>query len=111
MNDNEFYKNIDIISNNFVDWRYMHEEKTNISHVDPNDPNKFVFGNHEQTCEFLLRQYAPLSIEESVAILHHHAGMSWDSTQANLSEIYIKYPLALLLHTADMLATYLDQHE
>jgi len=73
--------------------------------------NKFVFGNHEQTSEFLLRQYVPLSIEESVAILHHHGGLNWDSTQVNLSEIYIKYPISLLLHTADMFATFIDQHE
>lgn len=86
------------------DW--VSEEVYSIDH-----DKKFVYGNHEQTCEFLVRQYFPLTLEESVALLHHHGGMSWDSTQTDLSEIYNKYPMALLLHTADMLATYIDQNE
>lgn len=71
--------------------------------------NRFVYGNHEETSEFLVRQYIPLSVEESVALLHHHAGMSWDSTKADISVVYNKYPLAAFLHTADMLSTFIDQ--
>lgn len=73
--------------------------------------NKFIFGNHEQTSEFIVRQYMPLFVEESVALLHHHGGMGWDSTRVDITRIFNKYPLALMLHTADMLATYLDQNE
>ena len=73
--------------------------------------NKFIYGNHEQTSEFIVRQYAPLTLEESVALLHHHGGTSYDSTQINISEIFKHYPLALMLHSADMLASYLDQNE
>ena len=73
--------------------------------------NKFVYGNHEQTSEFIVRQYVPLTLEESVALLHHHGGMGWDSTQINITTIYNNYPLALLLHTADLLASYIDQNE
>ena len=64
---------------------------------------------NEETSEFLVRQYIPLSVEESVALLHHHAGMSWDSTKADISVVYNKYPLATFLHTADMLSTFIDQ--
>ena len=73
--------------------------------------HKFVYGNHEQTSEFIVRQYIPLTIEESAALLHHHGGTSYDSTQANISEIFKHYPLALMLHSADMLVSYLDQNE
>lgn len=76
-----------------------------------NNEDRFIYGNHEQTSEFLIRQYIPLTIQESVALLHHHAGMSWDCSQVNISEIYNKYPIATLLHTADLLAAYIDQHE
>lgn len=74
--------------------------------------NRFVFGNHEQTAEFMVRNYIPLSIEESVAILHHMGGMNWDCSQVNIGEIYGKYSLAVALHLADMASTYLvEGHE
>ena len=86
------------------DW--VSEEVYSVDHE-----HKFIYGNHEQTSEFLVRQYLPLTIEESVALLHHHGGMGWDSSQVNITDIFNKYPLALLLHIADMLASYLDQNE
>lgn len=69
--------------------------------------DRFVFVNHESTSEFIVRQFIDLTIEESVAIMTHHNGMGYDSipkdvTSANLS----KYPLALLLHEADLMAAY-----
>lgn len=68
--------------------------------------NRFMFGNHEETSEFLTRQFIPLSPEESVALLHHHGGMGWDSTRMNMSEIYTVYKLAVYLHSADLLASF-----
>jgi len=59
--DNEFYKNIDIISNNFVDWRYMHEEKPNISHADPNNPNRKYINNVSSSPVFIRMLYKSLS--------------------------------------------------
>lgn len=70
---------------------------------------RFIFGNHEQTSEFMLRTFCPLSYIESVAILHHHAGMSWDCAKDDISAIYDRYPEAILLHLADMLAVYVDE--
>lgn len=69
--------------------------------------NRFIFGNHEQNSEFIVRTFFPLTPEESSAILHHHAGMGFDSTQTDISIIYNKYSLACLLHTADILATFI----
>jgi hypothetical protein len=71
--------------------------------------DRFIFGNHESTAEFMIRQFIPLTVEESSAILHHMGGMSWDSAKDNISEVYNKYPLGVMLHTADMLSTYIDE--
>lgn len=68
---------------------------------------RFIYGNHEETSEFMARQFIPLTIEESVSILYHHGGMGYDSTKADISNIYSRYPLALMLHLADMTCAYL----
>lgn len=78
--------------------------------VKPAD-DQFIFGNHEETAEFMLRCFVPLTVEESVAILHHMGGKSWDSAQDNLAAAYNKYSLACLLHLADMLSTYVDEKD
>jgi hypothetical protein len=61
------------------------------------------------TSEYIARQFIPLTIDESVAILHHMGGRNWDSAQDNITQIFGKYPLATLLHMADMLASYVDE--
>lgn len=70
---------------------------------------RFIYGNHEQNSEFMITSFIPLSVEEATSILHHHAGMSWDSTQMDVSVVYNKYALAPLLHMADMIACYIDE--
>lgn len=71
------------------------------------EEEQFVIGNHEETSEFIARQFIPLRISESAAIMHHHGGVGWDSIPIEaMSKIYIKYTLALLLHEADLLAAY-----
>lgn len=69
----------------------------------------FVYGSHECTSEFIARQFIPLTLDESVAILHHMGSMSWDSAKDNIGEVFNMYPLALLLYTADMLSSYIDE--
>lgn len=74
--------------------------------------DRFVFGNHEETSEFMIKTYIPLSVDESVAILNHHGGMGYDSIPpATISDKYNRYPLSSLLHMADFLATYIDENE
>ena len=73
------------------------------------DDERFLFGNHEQTSEYMIRTFVPLTYVESVAILHHHGGMGADCAKDNISAIYNRYPLAALLHMADMLSTYIDE--
>lgn len=72
---------------------------------------QLILGNHEQNSEFLVRSFLPLTLEESSAILHHMGGMSWDSAKDNIGVVYSKYPLALLLHLADMASTYILEKE
>lgn len=67
---------------------------------------RLIHGNHEETAEYMVRSFIPLTPEESVAIMYHMGGKGWDSTQSDLSAIYGRYPLACLLHTADLLSTY-----
>lgn len=72
--------------------------------------NRFIYGNHEETSEYMARTFIPLTLEESVAILHHHGGQGFDSTQMDVSIIFKRHNLSLLLHVADMLSTFLT-HE
>lgn len=67
---------------------------------------KFVYGSHEITSEYIIRQFIPLTIDESVAVLHHMGGMSWDSAQNDIGDIFNQYQLALMLYMADMISSY-----
>ena len=71
--------------------------------------NAFLYGNHEQTSEFMVRTFIPLNLDESVAILHHMGGMAFDSAQDNIGRIFNEYQLALVLYLSDMQATYIDE--
>lgn len=71
--------------------------------------DRFIFGNHEMNSLYMVESFIPLSLEESTAILHHMGGISKDSAQDDISDVYNKFPLALMLHLADMLATYKDE--
>ena len=76
------------------------------------DPKqRFIYGNHEQTSEYIISSFMPLTVEEKVAILHHMGGTSYDSTQTDVSVVFSKYPLAVLVHTADLLSTYILENE
>ena len=57
----------------------------------------------------MVSKFIPLTVDESVAILHHMGSLSWDSAKDDITKVYAKYPLSLLLHEADMLATYIDE--
>lgn len=69
---------------------------------------QFIYGSHEMNSEYMVRKFIPLKTEESVAILHHMGGMSWDSAKDDIGAIYTRCPLAMLLHLADMMASYID---
>lgn len=68
---------------------------------------RFLFGNHEMDSEFITSQFIPLTMEESIAILHHMGKMNKDCAQHEITPIFDRYKLALLLHIADMFAVYM----
>lgn len=72
--------------------------------------DRFLYGNHEETSEYMIRTYIPLKLEESVAILTHHGSLSYDCVPIDSVALkYERYPLACLLHIADMISTYIDE--
>lgn len=73
--------------------------------------NRFIYGNHEQNSEFMVRTFIPLNLEQSSAILHHHMAQGWDSIKEVPVDIIKRYPLSLLLHMADMYATFVIENE
>ena len=58
----------------------------------------FVFGGHGSKSVYLIQKFMPLTDEEAVAINCHMGGN-------DAFDAYRAYPLAFLLHTADMAAT------
>lgn len=71
--------------------------------------DRIIYGSHEETSEFIARNFIPLTQQESVAILHHMGGKGWDSAQDDITVVFNNNPLATLLHVADVISTYVDE--
>ena len=74
------------------------------------DTERFIYGNHETTSEYYIRSFVPLTYIESIAIIHHHGNMSWDSMKDNIGSVWNIYPLSLLLYIADMEAAFINEN-
>ena len=72
----------------------------------------YPYGHGEKSV-FLIERRMRLRAEEAIAIRWHMGG--WDEAAKGgsyaCSTAFNKYPLALMLHIADMEATYLDENE
>ena len=81
------------------------------SYITAPQEERFLYGSHEETSEFMIRQFIPLTYQESTAVLHHHFALGFDSIKdvGVVSNIYNRYPIATLLHLADCLACYVDE--
>lgn len=86
----------------FYRWESVMEYKVK----DSND--RFLFGSHEQTSDFMTNTFIPLTVDEHVAILNHHGGLGFDSSKDLniISQAYSRYPLAMVLHFADCIDAY-----
>lgn len=76
--------------------------------------NTLLYGSHPATCAYIIREFFKLSREEEVSILYHEACFGYNDDKCDtktVMPIYKKYPLALLLHQADLQATCLDEEE
>ena len=70
-----------------------------------------VGGEHGFNSYFQLSGFVKLSPAESFAIVNHHMGAGEPRMPADISEIYDRYPLASMLHIADLLATYISENK
>lgn len=108
-----YYRNQKVYSENGTkrdeggryDWQQIQDYKVR------DVKERFIYYNHEGTSEFIIRQYCPLEVDESIAILHHHGSMSDDCAKDNITAIYNRYPLATLLHLADMASCYIIESD
>jgi hypothetical protein len=66
----------------------------------------FPYGHGEKSV-FLIERFLRLKPAEAVAIRWHMGGFDDAAKGYNLSAAYRQYPNAMLLHIADMKATYL----
>lgn len=76
------------------------------------DENRFVFGNHTENSFYMVSKFMNLSYEESLAILHHEGAYKAGITAPDLTNVMVvfkKSKLALLLHSADLFATCMDE--
>lgn len=71
---------------------------------------KFPYGHGEKSV-FIITQYMRLSAEEAMAINWHMGGFDErvKGGSYSLSEAMAKYKLVLLMHVADLQASYLDE--
>lgn len=71
---------------------------------------KLPYGHGEKSV-FIVNEYMRLTVEEAVAINWHMGGFDARvrGGDNSLSEAFARYPLALLLHVADIQSTYLDE--
>ncbi|MCI1955348.1 MAG: HD domain-containing protein [Oscillospiraceae bacterium] len=68
---------------------------------------KFPYGHGEKSV-FLIERFMKLTPEEAVAIRFH---MGEFESLRSTSDAYSKFPLAVMLHVADLEATYLDEEK
>lgn len=66
---------------------------------------------HGEKSVFIIERFMRLSIEEATAIRFHMGGFAQQPGDYSLSEAFKRYPLAVLVHCADLQATYLDEGE
>lgn len=68
------------------------------------DNERFIFGTHGENSARILSQYIPMTDEEYSAILNHHGKI--DNQSLDFTGIANRFSLVMLLHAADMIATF-----
>lgn len=71
--------------------------------------DRFLGGEHGLNSMLILTQYLPLTYEESLTIIHHHAGLGEAKQLWDLSAIMGRYSLVVLLHMADFISTFITE--
>lgn len=91
------------VKNEFGEWQKVLDYKVR----DAKD--RFLCHSHSVNSYYLLQQFIRLTDEEACAIMNHHAAFDDSVDKTELSCIYNRYSLAVLLHSADILATYINE--
>ena len=65
----------------------------------------FILGTHGENSVYMTETFFPLTAEEHSAIVNHHG--LFDNPKLDVANIFGRYPLACLLHLADMASTYI----
>lgn len=71
--------------------------------------DRFVYGSLGQNAERTISEFIPLSDEEASAIINLHA--DYENPNLNITAIYQRYPLAVLLNAADRIASFVTSKE
>lgn len=70
---------------------------------------QYPYGGHGSKSVYILMKHGVELTDEEAAAINCHMG-GWDSTSYhNPNGAFTKYPLAVYLHMADMIATYIDK--
>lgn len=69
----------------------------------------FAYGGHGAKSVYLIREYMPLTEDESVAINCHMGAYDRSPGDYSLGAAFAQHPLALMLSFADQLATFVDE--
>ena len=67
------------------------------------------YGHHGSKSVHILQKYIKLTDEESVCITNHMGAFPLPANDWTVSKVFEFYPLAFLLHTADSLASFIDE--
>lgn len=101
-----YYKNVKVYcengtkKDNIGKFEWTSEEAFKVKEAS----DRFMLGSHGQNSEYIAGTYIPLSFEETVAIVNH---MGWEPTSnMDLTGIYNKHSLAVMLHIADFYSTF-----
>jgi hypothetical protein len=70
---------------------------------------KLPYGHGEKSV-FVISSFMQLSVEESFAIRWHMGGFDASRNEFAVGNAFNKFPLAVLLHVADLEASYLDEN-
>lgn len=72
--------------------------------------DQFPIGHGEKSV-IIIQKYIELTNEEIVAIRWHMGGYESKENYSYLSKVFSEYPLALMLHIADLKSTYLKEKD
>ena len=95
------------LSGRFTDSGGKYDWETENIYAVKDSKDRFLAADHPTNSLLLLQRYIPLNIEEASAIINHHGFTEAMGKNSEISFIFEKYSLALLLHLADLISTYI----